>query len=155
MQSNNRKFEFMDYIKKDFPILGIDYGSKRIGVAISDKLHICAIPVTVYKRQSFQSDISYLYKIFLENNVRGIVLGFPFSHNRGNGWCNSIKKFGEAIMEKTGTIVFFENEDESTSNIKTGKKNRNSLKRNILYDDVSASIILQRTLDFIYNTKSI
>lgn len=139
--------EFRNCIEKGFPIIGLDYGTKRIGVAISDKLHICANPLLLYKRTSLCEDIKYIAEIFLNNNAKGIVIGIPFSHERNNSLYESIIKFGAMLKDKTKTSIYFENEDGSTKCIK--KKNRSFLKKKVHCDFISASVILQRVLDII------
>lgn len=72
-------------------ILGLDVGDKRIGVAISDPLHITAQGVEVLERKTLKEDIARLHEIVQQYDVTKIVMGLPRNMNgsigpRENPW---------------------------------------------------------------------
>ncbi|MCK4267489.1 MAG: Holliday junction resolvase RuvX [Actinomycetia bacterium] len=60
-------------------IMGIDYGSKRLGVAISDSSATLAQPVTVVERSKIANDLMALAKLAKDYDVEEIVVGYPLS----------------------------------------------------------------------------
>ena len=60
-------------------ILGLDYGEKRIGVAISDPIGILASPLTVIESKSTDSDIKQIVSLIQEHEIERIVVGLPRS----------------------------------------------------------------------------
>ena len=62
-------------------ILGLDIGTKRIGIAISDPLIIFAQPLKAIRRQPEQISINEIKKICRENNVQFIITGLPKNMN--------------------------------------------------------------------------
>lgn len=59
--------------------MGIDYGSKRLGVAISDSSATLAQPVTVVERSKIANDLMALAKLAKDYDVEEIVVGYPLS----------------------------------------------------------------------------
>ena len=71
-----------DFIKKlntSQTLIGLDFGDKTIGLAISDKSKTIATPILTLKRESISKDIKSLSKIINEYNVGGAVIGLPLS----------------------------------------------------------------------------
>ena len=60
-------------------ILGLDYGERRIGLALSDPLEIIAKPLTVIDRQKTADHISKISEIISERKVTSIVVGLPLT----------------------------------------------------------------------------
>ena len=60
-------------------VMGVDYGDKRIGVALSDPLRIMASPMTIISRTTESQDISTLLNIAKEKDVSQIIIGLPIS----------------------------------------------------------------------------
>ncbi len=58
-------------------IIGLDVGSKRIGVAVSDELGILATPRGVLRRRSYNRDAAWIAELVAETRAEGIVLGWP------------------------------------------------------------------------------
>jgi putative Holliday junction resolvase len=59
-------------------ILGLDVGTKRIGVALSDPLGIVAQPLTTIERESRTKDLQAVEALLLEYGVKKVVVGMPF-----------------------------------------------------------------------------
>jgi len=94
-------------------ILGVDYGEKRIGVAMTDENAEMALPYAVVNNtpRSF-SDIRHMCE---ENNIVKIVIGLPIDlHARETDMTRRVRIFAQRIHEETGIPVNFENEMLST-----------------------------------------
>lgn len=122
-------------------ILGIDYGEKRIGLAVSEgKL---ASPVTTVSR--FEDVLRFV----TENKIEKIVLGLPLDAEGKEGFqAKKVREFGERLAEKTGVEVEYWNETLSTQDalramIESGAPQKR--RRNL--DSISAALILQEYLD--------
>jgi putative Holliday junction resolvase len=92
-------------------ILGLDYGKKRIGLAISDELQIVSSPLTVLHNNS--SFIAELKKICGSYNVAKIVIGYPYSKKYRQAACE-VMEFSEKIKVNTDIEIDFQNEEYST-----------------------------------------
>ena len=71
--------DFIDQINIAQTLLGLDFGDKTIGIAISDKSKTIASPIITIKRKGILKDIEKLLSILEEYDVGGIVLGLPLS----------------------------------------------------------------------------
>jgi putative pre-16S rRNA nuclease len=131
-------------------ILGLDYGTVRIGVAISDPSKIIAQPKGFIKADKKKQCIADIEKICREFSVEKIVIGLPL-HMSGEEGESAIaaRELGVAIQEKIEIPIHFIDERLSTisaekilieANIK-GKKKKEKV------DSVAAAIILQNYLD--------
>lgn len=60
-------------------VLGIDFGEKRLGLAISDESHTLATPLTVYERTNQERDLKFLSDLVVQYQIREIVLGLPLN----------------------------------------------------------------------------
>lgn len=121
--------------------LGIDYGAKRVGAAVSDRDATIAFP-----RAVFQNDtklLSELMKIVQEERIESIVVGDTRSHGGGE---NPVTVDAEAFVEilKTKTKLPVESVPEVWSSIEA---NRYAPKGEEHNDAAAAAFILQRFLD--------
>ena len=73
-------------------ILSIDYGLKRIGLAISDELKSFAFPCGVIENKNFDFVLQYLKTIIIEKEINLIIIGMPYSWSRGSKAVNPGKK---------------------------------------------------------------
>ena len=82
-------------------IIGLDVGEKRIGIALSDLLHITAQGFENYNRKvSLEDDFKYFLDIIKEKNVKLIVCGNPLNMNGSFGpQAEKVKVFGDALSE--------------------------------------------------------
>lgn len=74
-------------------ILGIDFGSRRIGVALSDPTGSMAQPLTVIENIKNESDINKISELVLEYNVEEVVVGLPLSLS------GEVKPQAQAVLE--------------------------------------------------------
>lgn len=124
--------------------LGIDYGTKRVGVAISDETNSFALPKVVLPADS--NLLENLQKIFLENNITTVVIGesknYKMEENAIMGEVFSLKK---KIEDECGLPVFLEPE------FLTSAEAERLQGKNKMLDASSAAIILKSYLDKIKN----
>ena len=131
-------------------LLGLDFGDKTIGIAVSDKSKTIATPITTIKRKGILKDIEKLLSILEEYDVGGIILGLPLSLNGNeNEGTKKVRKFAQEIIKCKNIKIAFQDERYSSDVIyKELRKNSISnkkIKKKI--DQMAASYILQGFLD--------
>lgn len=131
-------------------ILGIDFGEKRIGLAIANPVLAIAQPLSVLKRKNIESDIKELEEIIKEYGVEEIVLGLPLDMNGRQGRkAKEAIDFGELLKEKLKLKISLYDERLSTAQ---GERillqaDLSRAKRKNVRDKIAAQIILQSYLD--------
>lgn len=139
-------------------ILGLDYGSKTVGVAISDPLLVTAQGVEIIRRES-ENKLRKTYARIEEiiasyGDVDTIVVGFPKNMNGTEGdRCQKSEEFKEALERRTGLSVVLWDERLTTvaannSMMESGIRREN---RHKYVDEIAAMLILQGYLDYIKN----
>lgn len=78
-------------------VLAIDYGLKKIGLAVSDEERIFAFPHSVIENKNFESVLNFILDVVCEKNVDLIIIGMPFNMDGSKG---SMAKNVDAFMEK-------------------------------------------------------
>ncbi|MDD3669168.1 MAG: Holliday junction resolvase RuvX [Alphaproteobacteria bacterium] len=135
---------FLKKIKPGRPLIGIDYGSVRIGVAVSDAAQAVAAPFKTIAR------ISELDDIVGSRNAGGFVIGLPLQTDGAEGeTARAARLFGDRIAEKFGLPVYWA--DERHSSVQTDEALKASHmradKRRKVLDPHVAARLLQRVLD--------
>jgi putative Holliday junction resolvase len=131
-------------------LLGVDYGSVRVGLAVSDSEHRIASPLTTYRRQGAQQDARYFRTIVEEEEIGALVVGLPVHLSGVEGQkANEARKFGKWLAETTGLPVTFFDERFTTVEaegflLAAGMTNKRRKERR---DRVAAQILLQSYLD--------
>ncbi len=130
-------------------LLGIDYGTKRMGLAISDDTGSIAFPKGILRVATMPHAIEQIAAIANENSVDAIVVGMPDEEQRKS----EIELFSKALRAQSGKELYFINESftsfeafKGTHDIRQ-EQGRNARIDNDPKDDVAASLILQRFLD--------
>ena len=139
--------------KVEPPILAIDYGTKHIGIAITDSKGIVAQPLTVIdvKKQNYELVNYQIKEIIEEYRIRTLVLGIPQPFKEAHLQnLESILKFRDSIEKFTKKKVFLYDESYSTANsykiLKDQGENQKKSKRKI--DKIAATYFLQELIDF-------
>ncbi|HHW89388.1 MAG TPA: Holliday junction resolvase RuvX [Clostridiales bacterium] len=131
-------------------VLGIDYGDKRIGFALSDQLRIIASPLEVYNRKSLRQDLEHIKKIIDANQVDTIVIGLPINMD-GTLGDRAIKtrEFGEQIKQIIDLPIVYIDERWTSKESERVliQSNVRRERRKTLVDKIAAQNILQRYLD--------
>ncbi len=142
-------------------ILGLDFGSKTVGVAVSDELLITAQGVEIVRRKSpakLRQTLARIEELISQYNVERIVLGYPKNMNNTEGErCEKTKEFKEMLERRTGLEVVLWDERLTTvaadrSMMETGIRREN---RKEFVDEIAAIFILQGYLDFLRNSGEI
>lgn len=131
-------------------LLGLDLGSKTIGVAISDGMRYSATPLVTIKREKFTQDAERLAALIAENDVVGLVLGLPLNMDGTEGpRVQSTRAFARNLGARIVLPIVFWDERLSTSAVTRmmiGAEMRRD-KRAEVVDKLAASYILQGALD--------
>jgi putative holliday junction resolvase len=134
-------------------VLGLDLGSKTIGLAISDPMLMIASPLETIRRTKFSKDLVQLKKIIAERQVGALVLGLPVSMDGTEGpRCQSTRQFATNVMADTDMPIAFWDERLSTSAIQRILINEADMtrkRRAEVVDKMAAAYILQGSLDMI------
>src|SRR5690606_34287046 len=97
-------------------LLGLDLGTKTIGVAISDGMRYSATPLETIRRQKFTGDANRLIDLIAENHAVGIVVGLPLNMDGSEGpRAQSTRAFVRNLAPKISIPVVFWDERLSTS----------------------------------------
>lgn len=141
-------------------IIGLDFGSKTVGVAVSDELLITAQGIEIVRRKSenkLRQTLARIEELIKEYNVEKIVLGFPKNMNNSEGErCEKTLEFKEMLERRTGLTVELWDERFTTvaaDNLmmEAGIRREN---RKEYVDQIAASFILQGYLDYLQNEKN-
>jgi putative Holliday junction resolvase len=129
--------------------LGLDLGSKTLGVAISYSGILATNLVTIrFSENSYDEALTKLGDILKDQKIDLIVLGLPKHMNNDVGIRANISiEFGQKITQKYDIKVEYQDERLSTLNALDALKGKNPKKRKALVDNVAAMIILQEWLD--------
>ena len=97
-------------------LLGLDLGTKTIGVAISDGVRYSATPLETIRRAKFTQDAARLVHLIAENDAVAIVLGLPLNMDGSEGpRVQSTRAFARNLAQKTALPIAFWDERLSTS----------------------------------------
>lgn len=139
--------------------MGLDYGSKTVGVAVSDPLGLTAQGIEIVRRKSehkLRQTLARIEEIAKEYSVEKIVLGFPKHMNNDIGErAEKSLEFKEMLERRTGLPVVMWDERLTTveadrTMMETGIRREN---RKEYVDMIAAVFILQGYLDYLSNHK--
>ncbi len=143
-------FELVELLSSDQRLLGIDLGSKTIGLAISDLGFQIATPLEIIQRKKFTIDAVKLIKICEVHNIGGLVYGLPLNMDGTVGpQAQSIKSFNKNFSEKSDLPAIFWDERLSTVAVTRAllEADTSRAKRAMVVDKMAAAYILQGALD--------
>ncbi|WIJ23654.1 Holliday junction resolvase RuvX [Devosia sp. RR2S18] len=131
-------------------ILGLDLGTKTIGVAVSDAMRYSATPLETIKRTKFTQDAERLEQLIASNHVVAIILGLPLNMDGSEGpRVQSTRAFARNLAQRVALPIAFWDERLSTSAV-TRMMIEADLRRDRraeVVDKLAASYILQGALD--------
>ena len=136
-------------------LVGLDLGSKTIGVAVSDRLKIIASPLTTIDRKGTKKDLLRLKEVLNEYDIGGFIMGLPLSlNNSENKQYQLVKNFNNELIEFFDLPSEFWDERFSTDVIfkEMRKSNLSKTKIKKKLDQQSAAYILQGYLNKYSNT---
>ena len=144
--------KFYNNLNKKLPLLGIDPGTKNIGLAISDVSKTIATPLDVLTNVKYKNLVNYIKNIQHRNGLSGIVIGYPVNMDVTVGpKAQSSNSLADNLFKDINLPILLWDERLSTSAVEKMLINaditRDKRKKNI--DKLAASYILQGFLDLI------
>ena len=107
--------EFLLNILPKKRLLGIDHGTKTLGIAVSNSDWTIATAVSTIKRNKLKSDIKQLISIFDQYEITGLVMGWPLNMDGSVGpRCDSVRDFTKSLMSIVDLPVLLQDERLST-----------------------------------------
>ena len=146
--------ELKKHINNKSRLIGVDMGSKRVGLSISDENRKIATPLKTINYENIQLLITKIDKIINENNIDGIIFGNPKNMDGTEGSSSqSVKDKIKLISEKIEIPLVLWDERLSTvgSFNLSSQLDVNVTKRVKNIDKNAAAFILQGALDFLNN----
>ena len=131
-------------------LLGLDLGTKTIGVAISDAMRYSASPLETIQRTKFTADAARLLELITANQAVALVLGLPLNMDGSEGpRAQSTRAFARNLAQKTPLPLVFWDERLSTSAVTRMliEADTRRERRAEVVDKLAASYILQGLLD--------
>ncbi|MEC7745237.1 MAG: Holliday junction resolvase RuvX [Pseudomonadota bacterium] len=141
---------FIENLNTAQTLLGLDFGDKTIGIAVSDKSLTIASPIKTIRRKSISKDLIELFDLIEVYNVGGLIVGLPLSLNgKENMRTEQVRKFVKAIeLQKNIKIMLYDERFSSDVIFKELRKNHNSISKiKKKLDQQAAAYILQGFLD--------
>ena len=141
-------------INKNSRLIGLDLGSKRIGVSICDEKRLVATPFKTIDVEKLSNTINQLKNIISENDIKGIIVGHPINMDGSKGPSSQsiIDKVEKISNEINLPIVLW---DERLSTVGafnlSSQLDVNVSKRTRNIDKNAAAFILQGAIDYLNN----
>ncbi|WP_420341871.1 Holliday junction resolvase RuvX [Paenirhodobacter sp.] len=142
--------DFAGSLPRTGAVLGLDLGTKTIGVAVSDLRRQVASPLRTIRREKFTLDAAELLKIVAEREIGGLILGLPMNMDGSEGpRCQSTRAFARNLEKLTALPIGFWDERLSTVAAERAmlEADLSRKKRAERIDNVAAGFILQGALD--------
>jgi putative holliday junction resolvase len=137
-------------------VVGLDLGTKTIGVAVSDSLRSVASPLSTIRREKFTLDVAQLLTITDAREIKGIVLGLPMNMDGSEGpRCQSTRAFARNLEKLTPLPISYWDERLSTVAAERAmlEADMSRKRRAEVIDHVAAGYILQGALDRLAHIK--
>ncbi len=132
-------------------LLGLDVGTKTVGLALSDVSLTVATPMKTVRRGKFAEDARRLRTIIAAEDVGGLIIGLPLNMDGTEGpRCQSVRQFTENLLEHIDLPMVFWDERLSTKAIErvlTEEADMARKRRAEVVDKMAAAYILQGALD--------
>lgn len=145
---NDRHHPIVAGTEANLRILAIDYGRKRIGLALSDELGLTAQPLMVLSRTNRRNDLRRLREICREHGVGRIVVGHPLQMAGGVGeMAEEAARFASRLGKEVGVAT--ELADERLTSWEVGQvmaEVKPARRKGTPLDDVAAAILLREYL---------
>lgn len=138
-------------LPKSGKLLGIDFGERRIGVAITDELQITSQPLKTFIIDDLDDAVEKICEICKSAAVRGIVLGLPIQMNGSEGeMARRVRRFSEKLQQASGLpLALF---DERLSSLQAQRILREfglkTSQQKGKIDRIAATLILRTYLDY-------
>ena len=137
-------------------LIGLDLGSKTIGVAVSDPERRLAAPVETIVRKRFSHDIKHLFALAGERRTVGFVLGLPVNMDGTEGpQAQATRAFARNLAKLTELPITLWDERLSTAAVERAliAADASRVRRKAVIDQHAAAYILQGALDRLFNMR--
>jgi len=132
-------------------LLGIDYGERRIGLAVSDG--IVAVPLSIVEHEGRAADLDRVVDVVREQRVEALVVGLPLLPSGEEGeQARRCRRFGEALARRIDVPVRYQDEtltsaaaQESLRELAGARRSPRGRRQRV--DDLAAANILQAHID--------
>ena len=141
-------------INKNSRLIGLDLGSKRIGVSICDEKRLVATPYKTIDVKNLSNTINQIKNIISENNIEGIIVGYPINMDGSKGSSSqSVKDRVKKISNEINLPIVLWDERLSTAGAfnLSSQLDVNVSKRTKNIDKNAAAFILQGAIDYLNN----
>lgn len=131
-------------------LLGLDVGTKTIGMALSDTTLMVATPLDTIRRGRFRDDLRRLFAEIARHGVGGIVIGLPLALDGSDSpRTQGVRQFAKNLAAQTDLPIAFWDERLSTAAVERGMiaGDLSRKRRSELIDKAAAAYILQGLLD--------
>ncbi len=131
-------------------VLGIDYGDRKIGLAVSDQLGITAQPLSIYRRKTEKEDAAYFKGVVSEYEIKEVVIGLPLRMDGSSGTrAEKTREFARWLGQVLNLPIRFWDERLTTKQATKvlSKQKISPRAKKDLEDQVSAVIILSTYLE--------
>ena len=138
--------------------MGLDLGTKTIGVAVSDRLLSSATPLLTVRRTKFSKDAQALLDIIINRDIGAIILGLPRNMDGSEGpRCQSTRAFARNLSARTNLAIGYWDERLSTVAAERAllEADTSRKRRAEVIDHVAAGYILQGALDRARNIRTV
>jgi len=143
-------------LPKNGPLIGLDPGSKTIGVAASDALRLIASPVeTIQRGKKLAPALKRLWEIVDDRGITGLVIGLPLNMDGSSGpRVQSAKAFAQNVLEARDIPIAFFDERLTSAQAERGmlEADLSRARRAEIIDASAAAVILQTAIDRLANT---
>ena len=143
--------DFKKNLKPRQSLLGFDFGTKRLGTAVSDLLLMIATSHKTIYRSDWDTDLAEIKKIIAEKEVGGLVFGLPLQMDGTEGeTAKQVREFADKLSQATGLPCAFWDERLSSRAMESfliKEVDLSRRRRKEVLDSSSASYILQGFLD--------
>jgi putative holliday junction resolvase len=144
-----------DAVPKGKRLMGLDVGTKTIGLALSDSRLVVATPLETIRRRNFRDDMAQLLAIVNEREVGGLVIGLPLVLDGGEGRrSQGVRQFARNLLTLRDLPAAFWDERFSTAAVTREMilHDMTRKRRAEIVDRVAAAYILQGCLDYLGRT---
>ncbi len=144
--------ELRDAVPEGSRLLGLDVGTKTIGLALSDTRRVIASPLETIRRRRFRDDVAALFGLVNRHGVGGLVVGLPLTLLGGDGpRTQSVRQFVRNVLAVRDMPIALWDERLSTAAVTREMiaADLTRKRRAEIVDRVAAAYILQGCLDAI------
>ena len=141
----------LEILPPDGPAMGLDVGSRTVGLAISDRTRTIASPLVTVHRKKFGADAAAIAARIAERGASALIYGLPVNMDGGEGpRCQSVRQFARNLDARVALPYAFWDERLSTAAVERlliGEADMTRKRRAEVVDKTAAAWILQGALD--------